>query len=150
MAPAGAARPLRWTAPGGRTQSSAAVILVSNNVYRLGKALGTGTRPRLDAGVLGVAVMGAPSPSGRRQPLQQWATPELVIESDGDLPVGVDGEALMMPTPLALKVRPAALRVRIAPQHPGASPSYAQPTGLRGAIRGLVRIAGGADPAELG
>jgi diacylglycerol kinase family enzyme len=150
MAPAGAARPLRWTAPGGRPQSSAAVILVSNNVYRLGKALGTGTRPRLDAGVLGVAVMGAPSPSGRRQPLQQWATPDLVIESDGDLPVGVDGEALMMPTPLALKVRPAALRVRIAPQHPGASPSYAQPTGLRGAIRGLVRIAGGADPAELG
>jgi diacylglycerol kinase family enzyme len=152
MAPGrnGAARPLRWTAPGGQPHSSAAVILVSNNVYRLGKALGTGTRPRLDAGVLGVAVMGAPSPSGRRQPLQQWTTPELVIESDGDVPVGVDGEALRMPTPLTLKVRPAALRVRIAPQHPGASPSYAQPTGLREAVRGLVRIAGGADPAELG
>ena len=56
----------------------------------------------------------------------------------------------MMPTPLTLRIRPGALRVRIAPKHPGASPAYAQPTGLRDAIRRLVRIAGGADPAGLG
>ena len=152
MAPgdAAAGRQLHWTGPDGTPQSSAAVILVSNNVYRLGKAIGSGTRPRTDAGQLGVAVIGAPTASGHRQPLQQWATPEFVIESDGEVPLGVDGEALTMPTPLTLRIRPGALRVRIAPQHPGASPAYAQPTGLPDAMRRLVRIAGGADPAELG
>ncbi|MFZ0323008.1 MAG: diacylglycerol kinase family protein [Actinomycetes bacterium] len=152
MAPGdgGAGRQLRWISPDGTAQSSAAVILVSNNVYRLGKAIGSGTRPRMDAGELGVAVMGAPSPSGHRQPLQQWATPEFVIESDGEVPLGVDGEALMMPTPLTLRIRPGVLRVRIAPQHPGASPAYAQPTGFRDAMRRLVRIVGGTDPALLG
>jgi diacylglycerol kinase family enzyme len=148
--PHGTNRTLRWTGPDGSPHSSAVVILVSNNSYRLGRAIGSGTRPRMDAGVLGVAVMGAPSPDGRPQRLQQWATPEFVIESDGDVPLGVDGEALMMPTPLTMRTRPAALRVRIAPQHPGASPSYAQPTGVREAIGGLVRIAAGTDPAKLG
>ncbi len=146
----GTQRPLRWIGPDGTPHSSAMVILVSNNVYRLGKAIGSGTRPRMDAGVLGVAVMGAPSPSGHIPPLLQWATPVLVVDSDGDVPVGVDGEALMLPTPLTLRIRPAALRVRIAPQHPGASPAYAQPTGIRDAIRDLVRIAGGASPAAPG
>ena len=99
---------------------------------------------------LGVAVMGAPTPSGSRQPLQQWATPEFVIESDGEVPLGVDGEALTLPTPLTLRIRPNALRVRIAPQHPGASPAYAQPTGFRDLMRRLAHVAGGADPAGLG
>ena len=145
----GASGQLRWTDPDGSSHSSAVVILVSNNVYRLGKVIGSGTRPRLDAGVLGVSVMGAPSADGRRSRLRQWATPEFVIDSDGDVPLGVDGEALRMPTPLTLRVRPGALRVRIASQHPGASPSYAQPTGITDALGGLVRIARGADPASL-
>ena len=141
---------LRWTGPDGTPERSAAVVLVSNNVYRLGRALGSGTRPRMDAGVLGVTVMGVVSPTtGRRQPLRQWATQEFVIDSDGDIPLGVDGEALTMPTPVTFRIRPGVLRVRIAPQHPGASPSAAQPTGLRDAVRRLVRIAGGADPGDL-
>ncbi len=145
----GTSRPLRWTGPDGSTHSSAVVILVSNNVYRLGRVIGSGTRPRMDAGALGVSVMGAPSADGHRTRLQQWATPEFVIDSDHDVPLGVDGEALTMPTPLTLRVRPGALRVRIAAQHPGASPSYAQPTGLRDALGRLLRIARGADPAGL-
>lgn len=141
---------LRWTGPDGTPERSAAVVLVSNNAYRLGRALGSGTRPRMDAGVLGVTVMGVVSPTtGRRQPLRQWATQEFVIDSDGDIPLGVDGEALTMPTPVTFRIRPGVLRVRIAPQHPGASPSAAQPTGLRDAVRRLVRIAGGADPGDL-
>ena len=87
---------------------------------------------------------------GKHQPLQQWSTLEFVIDSDRDVPLGVDGEALMMATPLTLRVRPAALRVRVSPRHPGASPAYAQPTGFLDAVRRLIRIAGGADPAELG
>jgi diacylglycerol kinase family enzyme len=145
----GGEHPLRWTGRDGTPQSSAAVILVSNNVYRLGRAIGSGTRPRMDAGQLGVAVVGAPTPSGHRQPLQQWAMTEFTIESDGDIPLGVDGEALTMPSPVTLLIRPGVLRVRIAPQHPGASPAYAQPTGFRDAIRRLIHISAGADPVTL-
>ena len=38
----------------GAEQRSTALVLVSNNPYRLGTSLGSGTRPRLDRGVLGV------------------------------------------------------------------------------------------------
>jgi len=144
------AKELRWTGPDGRPEQSAAVILVSNNVYRLGTAIGSGTRARMNAGTLGIAVMGAPAADGgRRQPMRQWATPTFVIDSDGDVPVGVDGEALVMPTPLEFAIRPKALRVRIAPQHPGASPAAALPTGFMDGLNRLWRIARGEDPASL-
>jgi len=143
-------RELRWTDADGRPQSSAAVILVSNNVYRLGTVIGSGTRPRMDAGQLGIAVMLAPAgDGGRRQPMRQWSAPTFVIDSDGDVPVGVDGEALVMPTPLEFTIRPAALRVRIAPHHPGASPAATLPSGFVDAVKRLWRIAGGQDPAAF-
>ncbi|MFZ0323152.1 MAG: diacylglycerol kinase family protein [Actinomycetes bacterium] len=137
---------LRWTGPDGAKERSAAVILVSNNAYRLGRAIGSGTRPRMDAGQLGVAVVGGAAENGHRQALRQWTTEEFVIESDSKVPVGVDGEALVMPTPLVFRCRPGALRVRIAPQHPGASPSAAQPTGVVDAVTRLTRIALASDP----
>lgn len=139
----GGGRDLRWTGPDGATHHAAAVVLVSNNVYRLGRAIGSGTRPRMDDGTLGIAVMGALDPSGHRRALTQWRTSQFVIESDADIPVGVDGEAMTMPTPLTFRIRPGALRVRIAPQHPGASPSAGQPSGVVDALRGLLRIAAG-------
>ena len=46
---------LHWSGPEG--SESAVAILVSNNQYRLGRALGSGTRPRLDRGVLGITVL---------------------------------------------------------------------------------------------
>jgi diacylglycerol kinase family enzyme len=144
-------RELRWTGPDGRPERSAAVVLVSNNVYRLGRVMGSGTRPRMDAGVLGVTVIGAVVPGANHRSVKsEWATTEFVIESDGDVPVGVDGEALVMPTPLVFRTRPGVLRVRIAPHHPGASPSAAQPAGLRDALRRLVRIAAGTNPIDAG
>jgi diacylglycerol kinase family enzyme len=145
LSPTGTApdRDLRWTGPDGTAQHSAAVILVSNDVYRLGRAIGSGTRPRLDDGQLGIAVIGAPTPGGHRRPLVQWAATEFMVESDGDVPIGVDGEALQMPTPLVFRIRPGALRVRIAPQHPGASPSAAQPTGMGDGLSKLLSIATG-------
>ena len=59
--PAGDELDLRWTGPGGHAHHSGAAILVSNNRYRLGRAVGSGTRPRIDDGLLGVAVVGAPT-----------------------------------------------------------------------------------------
>ncbi len=102
----------------------------------------------MDTGQLGIAAMGAVGEDGTRRRMAEWSTPEFVVESDGDVPVGVDGEALMMPAPLTFRVRPGVLRVRIAPQHPGASPSAAMPVGLFATIADLVRVALGADPAE--
>jgi hypothetical protein len=92
--------------------------------------------------------MGAVGADGARRRLTEWATPEFVVESADDVPVGVDGEALMMAAPLSFRVRPGVLRVRIAPQHPGASPSAAMPVGLRATLGDLVRVALGADPAQ--
>src|ERR1700729_281182 len=59
------ARPpdLHWDSPAG--EQSAVAILVSNNAYRLGRVLGSGTRPRLDRAVLGVTVL-APTESSAR------------------------------------------------------------------------------------
>lgn len=153
LAPSGAStdHELHWTGPDGTAQQSAAVILVSNNVYRLGRVIGSGTRPRMDAGVLGVTVIGAAVPGASHRSIKsEWPATEFVVDAAGQVPVGVDGEALLMPGPLAFRIRPGALRVRIAPHHPGASPSAAQPTGLRDGVRRLLRIAGGADPADAG
>ncbi len=146
---AGRSRELSWTGPDGSANQSAAIILVSNNAYRLGAVPGAGTRPRMDEGVLGVAIIGAAGAKGHRQLIGEWSTREFVVEANGDVPVGVDGEALMLPTPLVFRTRPGALRVRIARHHPGASPSAALPNGLRDAVRRLIRIAGGADPLTL-
>ena len=105
----------------------------------------------MDGGVLGITVLGAlDTDSGRRSIRSEWAQPEFVVESDGDIPVGIDGEALTLQSPLVFRIRPGALRVRIAPHHPGASPSSALPTGLRDGIRRLASIASGRDPITIG
>jgi len=146
---AGSSRELSWTGADGSVNRSAAIILVSNNVYRLGAVPGAGTRPRMDEGILGVSVIGAASGKGHPRIANDWSTHEFIVDAPGDVPVGVDGEALILPTPLVFRTRPGALRVRIARHHPGASPSAALPDGLRDAIRRLIRIAAGADPLTL-
>jgi hypothetical protein len=121
-------------------------ILVSNDQYRLGRALGSGTRPRLDAGALGITVLapeavdGTPRP-GRRLGLQQWTVESFEIGSDGPVAAGIDGEATHLDAPLQFETRPGALRVRVAPQHPGASPSALQPDRPWEMIGALVRFA---------
>ena len=66
LGPEGKGLDLRWSGPGGNQHSSGAAILVSNNRYRLGRAVGSGTRPRIDDGVLGVTVASPPE-GGRRR-----------------------------------------------------------------------------------
>ena len=60
LGPGGSELDLRWTGPGGSTHHAGAMVLVSNNRYRLGRAVGSGTRPRIDDGLLGVTVVGEP------------------------------------------------------------------------------------------
>ena len=120
---------LVWRSPDG--EESAVAILVSNNAYRLGHVLGSGTRPRLDLAVLGVTVLARSTTSGARTTyklgMEQWVTPTFEIESGDGVAAGIDGEAVRLDPPLHFRIRPGALRVRIAPDHPGASPSALEP-----------------------
>ncbi|HEY6398746.1 MAG TPA: diacylglycerol kinase family protein [Solirubrobacteraceae bacterium] len=132
---------LRWTDADGRDHQTGAVVLVSNDRYRLGRAVGSGTRPRLDAGVLGITVAGGDAPAGALKRVVEWSAPSFEVRSDGPVAAGIDGEAVKLEPPLQFRSRPRALRVRIAPQHPGASPSAAIPAGPRDAIRRVARVA---------
>lgn len=131
---------LQYAGPSDIAGRKAIVVMVSNNSYRLGKMIGSGTRPRIDDGELGIAVLAAPADGGRRPTWRQWTAPSFEVESNSPVPAGVDGEALMFDPPLRFTIRPGVLRARIAPQHPGASPSAAQPDGLVDAIKKLLHI----------
>ncbi|HEX5193831.1 MAG TPA: diacylglycerol kinase family protein [Solirubrobacteraceae bacterium] len=121
---------LNCSGPAGR--ECAVAILVSNNAYLLGRAIGSGTRPRLDRGELGVAVLAPATSNGdgrvsRKLGKQQWRTPVFEIDAGSAVAAGIDGEATHLDPPLRFRILPAALRVRIARQHPGASPSALEP-----------------------
>jgi diacylglycerol kinase family enzyme len=139
---------LRWTGPGGHEHRSGAAILVSNNRYRLGRAVGSGTRPRIDDGRLGVTIAGAPTGRGSQgrlpqRPWREFAAPDFEVDADHPVPAGIDGEAATLDPPLRFHIRPAVLRVRVARRHPGASPSAMLPESVRQSIRALARIAAG-------
>jgi len=104
-------------------------VLVSNNPYGTEDLAGMGRRYRLDGGELGVLAVSVERTTdavdlarGRRARAMMATTcPEVTIDSDaGEIPVGVDGEALVMATPIRCSVRPAALRVRVPRSRPGA------------------------------
>jgi diacylglycerol kinase family enzyme len=146
LGPQGAGLDLRWTDPDGNEHTSGAVILVSNNRYRLGRTIGSGTRPRLDEGLLGVAVMGSPSEDeSKRQRWREWTAPDFEVDSEGLIATGIDGEAAKLESPIRFRIRAGVLRVRVARQHPGASPSAALPDGLKNSALTLARIAIGRD-----
>ncbi|MFF7445573.1 MULTISPECIES: diacylglycerol kinase family protein [unclassified Streptomyces] len=103
-------------------------VLVSNNPYRTGDPFGFGRRDRLDTGalgVLGIRVEGAvdaaalllgPEPAA----LTVLAAREVVVEADGgEVEVGLDGEALVLPSPVRCRIAPGALRVRVPRKRPG-------------------------------
>jgi diacylglycerol kinase family enzyme len=137
---ASAATDLRFERSDDGPAGQAIVVMVSNNNYRLGNLIGSGTRPRIDDGRLGLAVLEAPS-GGHRPRLRQWDAPTFEVDSDGPVPAGVDGEAMVIDPPLQFTIRPGVLRVRIAPHHPGASPGAALPNNFGDGIRQLFEIA---------
>jgi diacylglycerol kinase family enzyme len=147
VGPDGEGLDMRWRGPGGREHSSGAAILVSNNRYRLGRAVGTGTRPRIDDGLLGITVVSAPTGpggiAGAQRPWREWSSPEFEVDADAPVHAGIDGEAATLQPPLRFAIRPGALRVRVARSHPGASPSAAIPEGFLGGARALLRTAAG-------
>ena len=142
LGPEGKGIDLRWTGPGGTEHSSGAAILVSNNLYRLGVGVGSGTRPHIDDGLLGITVAAAPTAGGKGQrPWREWSAPEFEVSADGPIAAGVDGEALVLSAPLRFRILPSVLRVRIARRHPGASPSASVPVRFADVVRALLRRA---------
>ncbi|MCD2110074.1 diacylglycerol/lipid kinase family protein [Rhodococcus rhodochrous] len=104
-------------------------VLVSNGPYAFDDLAGMGRRPRLDSGRLGVVAI---SVSNARQAvglfrrthnrglLQRTAT-EVVVDADvPEIPVGVDGESVMLSTPVRCTISTGALRVRVPRNRPGA------------------------------
>src|SRR6266516_1776357 len=105
-----------------------AAVLVSNNPYGTGDISGLGRRARLDAGVLGVVGIHVDSAAEAARLLRRnhprgltvLATHEIVVDADApEIPVGIDGEATLMPTPVRCTIRPLALRVRVPRHRPG-------------------------------
>jgi diacylglycerol kinase family enzyme len=103
-------------------------VLVSNNVYGMGDIAGLGRRARLDRGTLGMfaitvnsAAQAAGLLGGRRsRGLTSLAGPEVIVDADAaQIPVGVDGEALLLDTPVRCTVQPGALRVLVPRDRPG-------------------------------
>jgi diacylglycerol kinase family enzyme len=149
LGPGGQPPDLRWTGPNdAKSYPSGTVLLVSNNRYRLGPLPGSGTRPRIDEGALGIAVLESRPDSRWRRLVprrfwRQWSAPDFEVSSGKPVPAGIDGEATVLTAPLRFRIRPAALRVRIAAGHPGASPSASRPGNVWRGLRALVSIAAG-------
>ena len=146
---------LEFDGPTGNTHDSADLILVSNNVYNLERIAGFGTRPRLDEGVLGITVIEVRNAAdlaelvalqttggvSRFRGWRQWAAPTFEVRSHDPIEAGVDGEGLRFDSPVRFSVVPGALRIRIAPHHPGYSPAAVRPAVGRTTVARLARLA---------
>jgi diacylglycerol kinase family enzyme len=126
LGPSAPAADLQLVDDRGRTYRGPAVALVSNNPYSLDPARAAGTRPTLDSGQLGILVLD--TPSARQSPGRAWTATRLEVSAPALLHAGVDGEAVDLTPPLVFVIRPAALRVRLSPSHPGVSPSARLPS----------------------
>ena len=118
---------LRARADGAEIEAPQA-LLVSNNPYGTGDIAGLGRRARLDRSVLGVvgvtvasALQAAGLLRGRHATgLSVLTTRQIEITADApQIPVGVDGESILMSTPVTCTVSPRALRVWVPRDRPG-------------------------------
>jgi diacylglycerol kinase family enzyme len=104
-------------------------VLVSNNPYETSDIAGMGRRARLDQGVLGIVgvkIGNAAQAAGllrkaqRSRSVTMLTAREVVIDADHpQIPVGIDGESILMPTPVRCTIHPLALRVRVPRSRPG-------------------------------
>ncbi|MFE1593036.1 diacylglycerol/lipid kinase family protein [Nocardia sp. NPDC058705] len=107
-------------------------ILVSNNPYGSGDLAGLSRRTRLDRGVLGAVTLSVTSTREavnllrrtRLRGLSQATAVELIVDADTpEIPVGVDGESVLLRTPVRCTIAPGALRVRVPRTRPGVKPA---------------------------
>jgi diacylglycerol kinase family enzyme len=113
---------------GDTTVTGPQAVLVSNDPYELADIAGLGRRARLDDGTLGVVAVTVNNAlqavallrGARGQGLTTLTAEEVVVDADTpEIPVGIDGETVMMPAPVRCTIRPKALRVRVPRDRPG-------------------------------
>jgi diacylglycerol kinase family enzyme len=155
---------LHFDAPRPGDWSDAGLVIVSNNPYQMRRFRGTGTRPRLDTGRLGVFAarlrgaggvarlvtfgtigrsFGSERQHRRLSGVLQWSCLEFEIRASAPVPVGLDGEALVLAPPLRFASLPGALRVRLPRDATGVSPAGGAVTLTRRNLWALLRIAAG-------
>ncbi|WP_308403758.1 diacylglycerol/lipid kinase family protein [Streptomyces rhizoryzae] len=126
-------------------------VLVSNNPYQADDPAGLGKRARLDSGLLGVLAARAETPaetgarlrSGQPHGLTHLATrDDVTVHADVPVvPVGLDGEAVTLPTPVRCRISPRTLRVRVPRHRPAAQQTAAQHAGRPGGWGAIRRVA---------
>ncbi|HVD28280.1 MAG TPA: diacylglycerol kinase family protein [Mycobacteriales bacterium] len=103
-------------------------VLVSSGPYETGDVAGLGRRARLDYGVLGIVVVSVATARqavgllrrNHRRGLALLTATDVVVDADQpEIPVGIDGEAIVLPTPVRCTTLPKALRVRVPRDRPG-------------------------------
>ncbi|MFF7277829.1 diacylglycerol kinase family protein [Streptomyces griseorubiginosus] len=104
-------------------------LLVSNNPYlRAVDSARPGRRERLDSGLLGVLGVRVANTSqaarlvrgARSGSVMRLRADEVVVDADTtDIAVGIDGEHVVLPTPVVCRTAPGALRVRVPRRRPG-------------------------------
>ena len=103
-------------------------LLVSNGQYDMSDVAGLGRRDRLDAGVLGVVAVRVDSARqavelarrGHGAGLTVLTADEVIVDADAaEIPVGIDGETVMLPTPVRCTIQPRALSVVVPRERPG-------------------------------
>ena len=121
---------------GRTTLTGEQAVLVSNNPYGAGKLRDMGRRARIDQGVLGVITghlgstaeaVGLIRRPGHQPIIAIPGGTEVIIDSDSStIPVGIDGEAVTVDTPVHCTIRPRALRVRLPRNRPGVPELHAK------------------------
>ena len=119
----------RLTARAGATRiEGPQALLISNGPYEMGDVAGLGRRARLDAGALGVVAVRVDSARqaigllrrGHGQGLTTLTAGQVTVDADTpQIPVGIDGETVLLPTPVRCTIQPRALRVVVPRQRPG-------------------------------
>jgi diacylglycerol kinase family enzyme len=119
---------------GDATITGPQALLVSNNPYEGGDIAGLSRRSRLDAGTLGVVAVTVNSAlqaatllrGARGQGLTTLTADKIVVNAEvPEIPVGIDGETVMMATPVRCTIQPKVLRVRVPRDRPGVPPPKA-------------------------
>jgi diacylglycerol kinase family enzyme len=121
------------------------VLFVSNNAYPLSSL---GGRPRLDAGLLEVSALRRTEGQEFGRALEnllgggyragdgwaRWTTTSFQVDAPGGtLEVGVDGEPVVLDTPVEFRIHAGALHVLLPPSRPGPErpPATASPAPRR-------------------
>lgn len=103
-------------------------VLVSNGRYGTGDVAGLGRRARLDEGALGIVVISVENARQavgllrrrHRRGLALLTAGDVVVDADtAEIPVGIDGEAVVLPAPVRCSTLPGVLRVRVPRHRPG-------------------------------